>query len=953
MQGFLMSNNYGTVILLLILTACLAITPASILAEDSQHSHACFDPVKTELIRGGDDPQTISVELNGAEDIYLVATFGPDDYDSDQAIWAEPKLTDLDGNVIDMTTLQAVKAECGWGTLFVNTDQKLRAITIVDQHFEKGFWAHGPSRLHFHLGGQYAKFEVTVGIDSGAGSKGSVEFQVLSYPVAMPAPTDYAKRSGTASSPLPVPPLSDATEFEFNAEAAQVLLDQGVEELLFVRRYTLNANHVYTEYVNSRWTPGGGLSLLDLKSGKVRDLLPELNEGVVNRFDVSFDGTKILFDYKNGAREGYRIYEVNSDGTDLRQLTFPEPNEADLVAAYGNSGYHHGSDDLHPCYLPDGGIAFVTTRCQYGVLCNAGDIFTTKNLYRMDGDGDNMTPLTSSALSEASPAVLPDGRILYHRWEYVDKTAGSAKCLWSVNPDGSGSSEVYGNTITFPETMIYARPIPDAAHKIVMLGTSHCCPNNAMGAVIVIDTTNDIRSPDTMNFITDDIHALHHTGFHFKNEEGEWFHDKTGEPGRLFKDPYPLSEELFIVSHKPKGKAWSDPRGYDLSILDAEGTDTLLLKDESISCWHPYPLRARVTPPVRVATYDETLAEQDLARCVVTDIYVGMDNVDRGEVKYIRILEEVARPWAARKSWYKDDRDGMAHSALGNGFLGLKVQYGIVPVEEDGSAQFTVPANRNIYFQALDANYMAIQTERTYVNYMPGEVRSCIGCHETPDDAPSGPAMRFPSAMMRAPSTPAPQPGETSGQRLFDYDRQVQPIWDRHCTECHDEIEPYGGLNLAGTPTGTYSVSYNQLIQLSRGETQLLGNRKLRDENVGSAPIEYIPPYQLGALTSPLIAWLSQGRVEMSDSQLQAYVEYLTESHQDVAISDEELLTLSNWVDVNCPYHPSYWGRLNAMYEGHPSYRPVVTFEEALMRTVPESFERSEEEGANWTTSIE
>ena len=117
---------------------------------------------------------------------------------------------------------------------------------------------------------------------------------------------------------------------------------------------------------------------------------------------------------------------------------------------------------MHPCYLPDGGIVFVTTRCQYGILCNAGDVYTTKVLYRMDGDGGNMRPLSNSPVSEASPAMLPDGRILYHRWEYVDKAAGNLKCLWAMNPDGTGSAEVYGNTITFPETMIYARPIPGA-----------------------------------------------------------------------------------------------------------------------------------------------------------------------------------------------------------------------------------------------------------------------------------------------------------------------------------------------------------------------------------------------------------------------------------------------------------------------------------------------------------
>ena len=97
---------------------------------------------------------------------------------------------------------------------------------------------------------------------------------------------------------------------------------------------------------------------------------------------------------------------------------------------------------MQPCYLPDGGIAFISTRCQYGILCDAPDDFTTTVLYRMDADGRNLRKLSNSSVSEASPVVLPDGRILYTRWEYVDKGAVSVKCLWAMRPDGIG---VVGN----------------------------------------------------------------------------------------------------------------------------------------------------------------------------------------------------------------------------------------------------------------------------------------------------------------------------------------------------------------------------------------------------------------------------------------------------------------------------------------------------------------------------
>jgi len=705
--------------------------------------------------------------------------------------------------------------------------------------------------------------------------------------------------------------------------ARQTLVEQGIGELVFVRRPTINARHVYTEHVEGDFLPGGGLCVLDLATGAVREIIPEFTRtGVVNRFDLSFDAQRIVFDFKPSAREGYRIFEVNVDGTALRQLTAPDPQAPRMT------------DDMQPCYLPDGGIAFVTTRPQYGVLCDGGDRLTVTNLWRMDVDGGNMRPLTNSALNEQSPVVLPDGRILYKRWEYVDKAAGNVKGLWAMRPDGSFSVEVYGNEVAFPETMIYGRAIPDAPGRIVFLGASHY-QNNAVGAVIVIDTGDDPRDVATMRFITDDIHALAHTGFHFRDHDGPWVHDDSGTRGRLFKDPYPVHEDLYLVAHKPAGLHWADPRGYGLSLLDGEGATLPLYRDAEMSAWHPFPLVPRPVPPVVEMIRNESLAAQDLAHVIVNDVYQGMPDVPRGTIKYIRVLEQLGRPWAARKTWGGDGR-GHAHSAIGDGSLSVKVQHGVVPVAADGSASFLVPALRNIYFQALDEQYRAVQTQRTYVNYMPGEMRSCLGCHEERStsltmDAP-------PLAAMRPPAQPMPQPGERDAARVFDYDRQIQPIWDRHCVECHGAEEPAGGLNLLGTPHEVYSVSYNHLLALGRSPRQLLGFRTPRNEDaasLGQDEVKSLPPYAMGSPTSPLAAFLGGGRVTLRDPRLQQVADELRAAHPGVRIDDAEFVRLVNWLDVNALFHPSYWGRLHAQYQDHPQYRPEVTVEEAQLRELP------------------
>jgi len=726
----------------------------------------------------------------------------------------------------------------------------------------------------------------------------------------------------------------------YNAEAGKGLIKQGVKEIVFIKRNTLDGNHFYTEYVNSTWMPGGNICVLNLETGKVRELVPELNSGVFNRFDVSFDAKKVVFDYRAKNEVGYRIYEVNVDGTGLRQLTFPEPDEAELVRLYGGKGYHHGTDDMHPCYLPDGGIAFVSTRCQYSILCNSADVYTTKVLYRMDADGKNMRALSNNPVSEAAPSLLPDGRILYHRWEYNDKAAGNAKCIWAMRPDGSGSVEIYGNTLTYPETLIYARAIPGAPNKLLSLASSHWGPNNALGTVITIDMTRNIRTREPLTYITKDVDAQAHSGFHFMID-GKWVHDKTGKPGRLFKDPYPISESLFMVSHKPKGYPWNHPNAYDIYLLNDAGETTPLYQDRSISCWHSYPLVPRTPPPVATSQINPVLAAKEMANCVVTDVYVGLTGVERGTVKYLRVMEQTSRPWTVRNRW-KHDKHGMAHTALGIGRLGLKVQHGIVPVEKDGSANFLVPANRNIYFQALDENYMAVQTERTYINYMPGETRACIGCHELPGVAPPAPAggLATPLALQRTPSELQPQPGDKRPEKVIDYLAQVQPVWNKHCISCHAGKTPKGNLDLTAKETTLYTVSYEALMKLNRPVQgiSLAGEYDSANENKGSADISYRDAYVSGSHTSPLVAILSNGRIPVRHAEANTFAQRLIEAHKNVKLSEAEFVNVVNWIDAFGQFYPAYWGLKNVGYKEHAFYRPRVSFEDAIDRDIPATF---------------
>ena len=141
----------------------------------------------------------------------------------------------------------------------------------------------------------------------------------------------------------------------------------------------------------------------------------------------------------------------------------------------------------------------------------------------------------------------------------------------------------------------------------------------------------------------------------------------------------------------------------------------------------------------------------------MTDVYRGLEGVPRGEVKYLRILEQVPRPWTAKRFWPDDITLGQNAAISMGSHIFVTVLHGIVPVDEDGSAHFTVPAGRSLFFQALDERFMEVERMRTFVNLQPGEVRSCIGCHQPRNESPP---VKTPLAMMRPADQPQPQPGD-------------------------------------------------------------------------------------------------------------------------------------------------------------------------------------------------
>ena len=656
------------------------------------------------------------------------------------------------------------------------------------------------------------------------------------------------------------------------------------DRLMFVKRRDRGSS-VYTGHLQ-HGDPGGNLCVLSPVSpdGKVTELVPELDPGVFGRFDLSFDATKVVFSYCEEGKQ-FRIYEIDIDpatglraGTDsLRQITFGGNEEAETMRRYKGVFCGGGFDDIDPVYLPNGKIMFASTRSKRSVLCFPATVTT---LHVMAADGKNIRCISRGQVNEINPCVMSDGRVIYMRWEYIDKGFGNAQSLWSIHPDGSGSDHVYKNMLVRPGAMVNACSIP-GSRRIVTVGVGH--HGGMAGPVVIVDNRRNRRTAEGMTNITPEISY-------------PGLFPMTGNGGR-FREPYPFSEKLFLVSHIPGGVKPKKGAGYGIYVLDAWSNRAELYQDPDISCFQPTPLRPRRRPTeVSPLVRGDAGKDQKLATMFLLDVYQGLAGIERGRVKYVRVME------ATNLSWYdtwragkQGDGAGMQASAVSRGGdVAIKKVHGLATVHDDGSAYFTVPAERNIFFQALDENYMELQRMRTFLNLMPGENKSCIGCHEVRRKAPNL-KRAGPQAMDHPVQALFPQPGD-AGPRTVHYSLDVQPIFDKHCLGCHGGEAPKGELDLSGALTQLWNRSYENLTK-KHLVSYLEGG-------FGSANVPVEPPMTFGSHQSKL-------------------VERIRKDPCKAKLTREEFIRIVTWIDANAPYYGTHRGKKNLKWKGEPDFRPL------------------------------
>jgi len=326
-----------------------------------------------------------------------------------------------------------------------------------------------------------------------------------------------------------------------------------------------------------------------------------------------------------------------------------------------------------------------------------------------------------------------------------------------------------------------------------------------------------------------------------------------------FLHPYPLSDKVFITACCPT--PYSHWGLYLVDVFD----NLLLLKEvPGYALLEPVPFRPSKRPPEIPTKVDPV--RQD-ALVYLMDVYTGegLKGVPRGTVKSLRLFT------------YHYAYHGMGGQGNRVGYDGpwdVKRIMGTVPVEADGSALFRVPANTPISVQPLDRKGKAIQLMRSWFTAMPGEVLSCVGCHEQQNSTPT---LNSTLAARKEPAEIRPWYGPTRG---FSFRHEIQPVLNRYCIRCHDggrEARTKGLPDLRPARPVTskqgarFTPAYRQLYRYVRSHTI-------------ESDLHMLNPYEFHADSTRLMQMLEKG-------------------HHGVVLSTEAWDRLITWIDLNTPAH--------------------------------------------------
>jgi NPCBM/NEW2 domain-containing protein len=285
---------------------------------------------------------------------------------------------------------------------------------------------------------------------------------------------------------------------------------------------------------------------------------------LITDVDLNFDADKLLFSMP-GSHDKWHVFELGTNGQEFRQLTPEDQPDVDYYDA---------------CYLPSGRIALVSTAPLQGVPCNAGVIVGM--MYTMAADGSDIRQICFEQDHNYCPTVMNDGRIMYLRWDYTDMPHVWNRILFSTNPDGTGQAELYDSNSYWPNSVFFARCIPDHPTKLVGIVTGHHV--GRVGELIIFDPARGRHETDGV------VQRIPGRG----HKVEPLIEDKLTEHSwPKFIHPYPLSEKHFITACKPTPDSL-----WGIYLVDTFDNMVLIKEEERHVLLEPIPYRRTRRPPV-------------------------------------------------------------------------------------------------------------------------------------------------------------------------------------------------------------------------------------------------------------------------------------------------------------------------------------------------------------------
>ena len=714
------------------------------------------------------------------------------------------------------------------------------------------------------------------------------------------------------------------------------------------------------------------------------EVLLDCPDGIVRDPSLSHDGKTLAFSMRTADENhggDFHLYVMDLDKMEPKQITFGE-----------------GVADMEPEWLPDGNLVFTSTRCNFSAPCWWSSVC---NLYTCDAQGRYIRRLAVDHGHTVFPHMTNDGRITYTRWEYSDRTAGYLHSLFVMNADGTGQIEYYGNNSWFPAAILHTRAVPNSTKMIAVSGAHHI---DQRGKLIMIDRKEGTQAGVGVKMLAPEKDYPYREGY---GTSGNVTYDTGGEQWQY---PYALDEDNYVVCYSPEGGPIRGLKGinstgtagspaFGIYWQHRQGTRELLIYDPTISSGQQIPLAPRPHAFQRVSQVDE---HKKTGIFYVQDVYFGpgLEGVKRGAAKKLRVVALNYRakgtvalglhPWGGHQT---------SPCSINNGSYDVKHVLGEVDVADDGSCYFECPSRVPVYFQLLDERGRMIQNMRSWTMVLPGETFGCIGCHEDKNTTAAANKYRIDNIKTPQKIQPFYAAGEKPVQEMtrfqtesqksamaylgsnapqgmdvpkgFSYTREIQPIWDRHCIQCHagkknpakadvpltllgdsrvitnGEIydrtkwrlmpRPYGCKTTQGNPGRYFSESYIALTDfgynakipedIGYGGKSAASNDKVYLSYFGGKPENVPRPNAAGYCSDEyngkgIINWL---HVSSSCGMLPPYtygstssplMDYLEPSHYNVQLTDEEKRKVACWIDLNVPYCGSwmelnFWNKLN------------------------------------------